>query len=37
MLEIAGVVFGGVSRLFQGGMEMKDKDKEREHELARCS
>jgi hypothetical protein len=32
MLEIAGIIFGGASRLFQGWMEMKDKDKEREHE-----
>lgn len=32
MLEIAGIIFGGASRLFQGWMELKDKDKEREHE-----
>lgn len=32
MLEVLGIVFGGVSRLAQHWMEMKDKDKEREHE-----
>lgn len=32
MLEIAGIVFGGLSRLGQHWMEMKDKDREREHE-----
>jgi hypothetical protein len=32
MLEILGLVFGGVSRLGQHWMEMQDKQKEREHE-----
>jgi hypothetical protein len=32
MLELLGVVFGGVSRLIQGRMELQDKQREREHE-----
>lgn len=32
MFELLGIVFGGVSRLTQHFMEMKDKQKEREHE-----
>jgi hypothetical protein len=34
MLEILGLVFGGVSRLVQHGLEMADKQRERQHELA---
>lgn len=32
MIEALGIVFGGVSRLVQFGMELKDKQKERDHE-----
>jgi hypothetical protein len=32
MLEIIGLIFGGVSRLGQHWLELKDKDKERSHE-----
>lgn len=32
MFEIAGIVFGGLARLGQHWMELKDKDKERLHE-----
>lgn len=32
MFELLGIVFGGVSRLAQHFMELKDKQKEREHE-----
>ena len=32
MFELLGIVFGGVSRLTQHWMELKDKDKERSHE-----
>lgn len=32
MIEALGIVFGGVSRLIQHGMELKDKQKERDHE-----
>lgn len=32
MLELLGIVFGGVSRLGQHYMEVQDKQKEREHE-----
>lgn len=32
MFEFLGIIFGGVSRLTQHFMEMKDKQKEREHE-----
>lgn len=32
MLELFGLVFGGVSRLAQHWMELRDKDKERAHE-----
>jgi hypothetical protein len=34
MLEILGIVFGGLSRMGQHWMEMKDKDRERLHEQA---
>lgn len=34
MFEIAGIIFGGVARLGQHWMELKDKDKERLHEQA---
>jgi hypothetical protein len=34
MLEVLGLVFGGLSRLGQHWMEMQDKQKEREHEAA---
>lgn len=32
MIELLGLVFGGVSRLTQHWLELKDKDKERDHE-----
>lgn len=32
MIELIGLVFGGVSRLTQHWLELKDKDKERSHE-----
>ena len=32
MFELLGIVFGGVSRLAQHWMELREKDKEREHE-----
>jgi hypothetical protein len=32
MFELIGLIFGGVSRLAQHWMEMRDKQKEREHE-----
>lgn len=32
MFELIGLIFGGVSRLGQHWMELKDKDKERSHE-----
>lgn len=32
MFELIGLIFGGVSRLAQHWMELKDKDKERSHE-----
>jgi hypothetical protein len=32
MFELLGLVFGGVSRLTQHWLELKDKDKERSHE-----
>lgn len=32
MIEALGLVFGGVSRLWQHHMELKDKDAERKHE-----
>lgn len=32
MIEIIGLIFGGVSRLGQHWMELRDKDKERSHE-----
>lgn len=32
MIEALGIVFGGVSRLVQHHMDLKDKDKERDHE-----
>lgn len=32
MLEALGIIFGGVARLAQHGMELWDKDKERSHE-----
>lgn len=32
MFELLGLVFGGVSRLVQHWMELRDKDKERAHE-----
>jgi len=34
MIEIAGIVFGGLARLGQYYLESKDKDKERQHEAA---
>jgi len=34
MLELLGIVFGGLSRLGQHYLDMQDKDKERVHELA---
>lgn len=33
MIELFGLVFGGVSRLAQHWLDLKDKQKEREHEL----
>jgi hypothetical protein len=32
MFELLGIVFGGASRMFQQFLEMKDKQREREHE-----
>ena len=32
MLELVGIIFGGLSRLGQHGMELWDKQKERDHE-----
>lgn len=32
MLEVVGIIFGGVSRLFQHHMDLKDKQRERDHE-----
>ena len=32
MLELAGLIFGGVSRLVQHWMDLREKDKERAHE-----
>lgn len=32
MIELLGIVFGGVSRLAQHWLDLKDKQKEREHE-----
>lgn len=32
MLELAGLIFGGASRLAQHFMDLRDKDKERDHE-----
>jgi hypothetical protein len=32
MFELIGIIFGGASRLVQHWMELRDKDKERDHE-----
>ena len=32
MLELAGLIFGGASRLAQHWLDLKDRDKERQHE-----
>ena len=32
MLELAGLIFGGVSRLVQHWVDLREKDKERAHE-----
>lgn len=34
MIELFGIIFGGVSRLTQHFLDLRDKDKERSHELA---